>query len=266
MQKALTVGLWWLIVHKDAKEFRRTCDVCQRVGKPSQRDEISLQPQVTLKLFEKWAIDFVGPINPPGKETCARYIITATNYLTRWDEVALGKDYSIATTTQFIFENILTRFRCPHILMSDQGKHFLNQTIQLLTKEFQIYHQKSTPYHPQENGTIEAFNKILENALTKVCNANRDDWDVRIPTVLWAYRTTCKKLTGHTPFRLAYRQEVVKPMEYILPSLKIAVLTDMANEETMSGRLLNLVGLQEDRFVVGFHQQVQKDREKSWHD
>jgi hypothetical protein len=30
--------------------------------------------------------------------------------------------------------------------------------------------------------------------------------------------------------------------------------------------LAKLVQLEEDRFVVGFHQQVQKEREKAWHD
>jgi hypothetical protein len=35
VQKKLHVGIWWPTLHKDDKEFCQTCDVCQRVGKPS---------------------------------------------------------------------------------------------------------------------------------------------------------------------------------------------------------------------------------------
>ena len=43
-QKILATGLWWPTLHKDTKDFCRCCDICQRVGKPSQRDEMSLRP------------------------------------------------------------------------------------------------------------------------------------------------------------------------------------------------------------------------------
>jgi hypothetical protein len=169
----------------------------------------------------------VGPINPLTKITGSRYIITATEYLTRWPKVALVKDCNAETTTQFLFEQVITRFGCPRILMSDQGTHFINRTICTMTEEFEVHHHKITPYNPQENGTVESFNKILENALTKICNINRDDWDLKVPTVLWAYRTTCKKLTGHTPFKMVYGQEAVVTLEFLVRSLRIAVITQI---------------------------------------
>jgi hypothetical protein len=75
----------------------------------------------------------MGPINPPGKHTGARYIITVTEYLTRWAEEREVKDCSATIVVCFIFDDIITKFGCPKILMSDQGTHFINNTIEALT-------------------------------------------------------------------------------------------------------------------------------------
>jgi hypothetical protein len=53
MQKVLHARLWWPTIHKDAKEYFHNFDVCQRVGKPNKRDDMSLRPQVNLQVFEK---------------------------------------------------------------------------------------------------------------------------------------------------------------------------------------------------------------------
>jgi hypothetical protein len=44
MQKVLRDGLWWPTLHRDVKDYYRACDVCQRVGKLSIRDEMHLAP------------------------------------------------------------------------------------------------------------------------------------------------------------------------------------------------------------------------------
>jgi transposase InsO family protein len=132
-------------------------------------------------------------------------------------------------------------FGCPKVLMSDQGTHFINKTIEALTQEFVVHNKKSTPYHPQENVIVEAFNKILETTLTKICSVNIDDWDLRVPTVLWAYTTTCKKLTMHAPFKLVYGLEAVVPMEYLVPSLRIATFKDMDDTANVQNKLAQLV-------------------------
>jgi hypothetical protein len=62
-----------------------------------------------------------------------------------------------------------------------------------------IQQHSSSLYHPQANAMVEEFNKILERGLTKVFTINHDDWDEWIPVVLWAYITTRKKLTKHSP-------------------------------------------------------------------
>jgi len=47
--------------------------------------------------------------------------------------------------------------------------------------------------------------------------------------------------------------EVVMLMEYIVPSLCIAMLTGMTDHEALEERLVQLEGLEEERFLDGFH-------------
>ena len=131
--------------------------------------------QITLEAFNKSFVDFVGMISPPRKNTGMHYIIITKEYLTRWAEVTLVKYCTIATAKKFLFENVVTRFDDLKIIVSEQSMHFVKKMIDEFTAKFQIHHRKTTPYHLQPNGTVKSFNKILENALIKVCNERRDD-------------------------------------------------------------------------------------------
>jgi hypothetical protein len=70
----------------------------------------------------------------------------------------------------------------------------------------------------------------------------------------------------HTPFKLVYGLEAIVLMEYLVPILRIVTFTDMDDTGIVRERLAQLVELEEDIFIVGFHQQVQKEREKAYHD
>ena len=68
------------------------------------------------------------------------------------------------------------------------------------------------------------------------------------------------------PFKLVYGQESMVPLEFIVPSLCVATVMNMTERGTIQDRLNQLMIMEEDRILAGFHQQVQKERDKSWHD
>ena len=49
MHKIMHVGLWWPTIFKATKDYCKAYDTCQKVGNPSKRDEMALNPQVMLQ-------------------------------------------------------------------------------------------------------------------------------------------------------------------------------------------------------------------------
>ena len=85
--------------------------------------------------------------------------------------------------------------------------------------------------HPQANRQVEAVNKIIKSTIKKQLEKAKGGWVDKLPLALWAYRTTHKTTTGHTPFSLAYGSEAMIPMEIEVPSHRRIHFNQAENEE-----------------------------------
>eukprot|EP00253_Pinus_taeda_P027948 PITA_27948 len=211
------------------------------MGKPTPRNEMPLQPQVTLEPFEKWDMDFVGPINPPSRQR--PYIIVCTDYLTKWAETKEIKASTEEKVAKFLRENIFYKFDYPRELVTDQGSQFTSNLIEGLLTHHKIKHRTSTPYHPQENRQVEVTNRELEGILTKLVSSSRKDWADHLVEATWAYNTTWKTTTSFTPYELVYGKKALLSIEFEYNTLRMAAQLDLDLSHAQHERLLQLNGL-----------------------
>jgi hypothetical protein len=59
---------------------------------------------------------------------------------------------------------------------------------------------------------------MLEQILTKLVNVNRNDWDIMLPTALWAYQIAYKVSIQHTPYELIYGLMSLLRTKFVFPT------------------------------------------------
>jgi len=58
----------------------------------------------------------------------------------------------------------------------------------------------------------------------------------------------------------------VVPVEFLVPILRITAFREMDDTTAEAKRMSQLLEMEEDRFIIGFQQKVQKAWDKAWHD
>ena len=85
MHRAMTWGYCWPNMQKDAVEYVKKCDQCQRYAPNIHQQGGILNLISSPWPFAQWGIDIVGPF--PKATRNKRFVIMATNYFTKWVEV-----------------------------------------------------------------------------------------------------------------------------------------------------------------------------------
>nr|GEY66903.1 hypothetical protein [Tanacetum cinerariifolium] len=132
-KKVFDAGFFWPSIYRDAHEMIKTCDICQRQGKISQRDEM---PHNTV------------------------------DYLSKWDEAKALPTNDARVVVKFL-KSLFSRFGIPRAIISDRGTHLCNDQLTKVMIKYGVTHQLATAYHPQTSGQVEISNRRLKRILER---------------------------------------------------------------------------------------------------
>ncbi|XP_043816115.1 uncharacterized protein LOC122724643 [Manihot esculenta] len=148
--KIFRQGYYWPTVKREAEEFIRKCDVCQRFAN-AINVPATLQSSISSPWpFSQWGIDILGPF--PKTTGQKRFVIVAVEYFSKWPEAEAVPTITARKMIDFVWGNIICRFGIPRVLISDNGRQFDCNAFKEFTRNMGIWHKFSSVAHPQTNG------------------------------------------------------------------------------------------------------------------
>ena len=150
-----------------------------------------------------------------------KFLVVNINYFTKWEEAEPLATITEKNIRSFVWRNIICKHGIPRVLVFDNGKQFDNNAFRDFCLELGIKNHYSSLAHPQANAQVEVMNRSLLKIIKTRLEGAKGIWPDELPSVLWAYRTTARTLTGETPFRLAYGTDAVILAEVGLTSYRV---------------------------------------------
>ena len=98
VRKIMRTGYFWPTMQRDAADFVRTCDSCQRYGNVQRIPGEKMTTISSPWPFAQWGIDIMDPL-PPGKRQ-VKFLLVAIDYFTKWVEAE-----ALATITEVKVQN-----------------------------------------------------------------------------------------------------------------------------------------------------------------
>ena len=146
--------------------------------------------------FVQWGLHIMGPFLTAARQ----FLVVGIDYFTKWVEAEALATITEKNIRNFVWRNIICRYRIPRVLVFDNGKQFDNNAFRDICSELGIKNHYSLPAHPHANGQVKVTNLSLLKILKTQLEGAKGIWPNELLSVLWAYRTTARIPNGETPF------------------------------------------------------------------
>ena len=166
--------------------------------------------------FERLHIDLTGP--HPRSRRGSIYIVTCIDSFTKWAETFPAPNKEATTVARIVVEQVFCRYGTPIAILSDRGKEVDGQLMSEICRLLDIDKQRTTAYKPSTNAAIERFHRTLNSMIGRMVDENQRDWDVLLPYVMAAYRSSTHESTQHSPNYLMMGREVRAPVDMVYGS------------------------------------------------
>ena len=98
-------------MQKEALEYTKKCDQCQRFAPNTHQSGGFLNPLSSPWPFAYWGLDIIGSfLKAAGNE---KYLLVGTYYFTKWVEAEPLANIRDVDAKKFLWKNIVTRFGVP---------------------------------------------------------------------------------------------------------------------------------------------------------
>lgn len=201
-------------MYKDVKRWVESCPDCQRVKVPRTMPKGKMVSIPISYPWERMGVDIMGPL--PKTDKGNQYIVVFIDYFTKWPEAFALPDIKAETVARVFVEEVVCRYGAPVALLSDQGKQFKSTLLKEINSYLHIHKQFTTAYHPQTDGLVERMNSTLQHMLKAYTDSGQKDWDLWLPYVLFAYRTSAHESTKESPFYLMFARDSHAPVDVTL--------------------------------------------------
>ena len=203
---------FWKGMYKDIENYVKNCNVCNRYKSSSSLSSKIASYPLPSKPFERVHMDLLTNFSESDRGN--KHLLVVIDELTRFTEMYPIKNKTAEEVGIVFFNGFICRHGVPDVLVSDNGREFINRVFNKLGELMRIKKVNIQPYRPEANGVCERANRKILEALRTTVGGEDPNWDRYLDYIRFSVNSSINSTVGVSPHKALYGVDLRNPFDF----------------------------------------------------